>query len=72
MLNGFSLTVDAEIPTELRMQVAISQILSLTSGSTSDMRQVKADIRELKDSARNTEASIDEILRLLRGTREPD
>lgn len=47
-------------------QMAISQLLTLTTGLASDMRQVKADIRELKTSSRNTEANINEILRLLR------
>ncbi|MDJ0798642.1 MAG: hypothetical protein QNJ51_17785 [Calothrix sp. MO_167.B12] len=47
-------------------QMAISQLLTLTTGLASDMRQVKADIRELKASSRNTEASVNEILRLLR------
>ncbi|MBW4510346.1 MAG: hypothetical protein KME64_28085 [Scytonematopsis contorta HA4267-MV1] len=47
-------------------QLTISQLLTLTTGLTSDMRQVKADIRELKGNARNQDASIEEILRLLR------
>ncbi len=54
-------------------QLAISQLLTLTTGLASDARQIKADIRELKSdirelksNARNTDASIDEILRLVR------
>ncbi|MBW4505639.1 MAG: hypothetical protein KME64_03900 [Scytonematopsis contorta HA4267-MV1] len=54
-------------------QVAISQLLTLTTGLASDSRQIKADIREinsrlraLEANARNTDASINEILRLLR------
>jgi hypothetical protein len=47
-------------------QVAINQLLTLTTGLAGDMRQVKTDIRELKANARNTDASIDDILRLLR------
>jgi hypothetical protein len=47
-------------------QVAIAQLLTLATGLAGDMRQVKSDIRELKANARNTDASINEILRLLR------
>lgn len=47
-------------------QVAINQLLTLTTGLAGDMRQVKTDIRELKANARNTDTSIDEVLRLLR------
>lgn len=45
---------------------AISTLLTLSLGLAGDMREVKQDIRDLKDNARNTDASIDEILRLLR------
>lgn len=45
---------------------AISRALTLTLGLAGDMRQIKSDIRELKANARNTDASIDEILRLIR------
>jgi hypothetical protein len=48
------------------IQLAISQLLILTTGLASDIRQVKADIRKLKGNGRNQDASIEEILRLLR------
>jgi hypothetical protein len=47
-------------------QVAINQLLTLTTGLAGDMRQVKTDIRELKANASHIDASIDDILRLLR------
>jgi hypothetical protein len=43
---------------------AISTLLTLSLGLAENMREVKQDIRDLKANARNTDASIDEILRL--------
>lgn len=51
------------IPT---VQQGISTLLTLTTGLAENMREVKADIRELKANASNTDASINETLRLLR------
>jgi cell division protein ZapA (FtsZ GTPase activity inhibitor) len=48
-------------------QVAIATTLTLATGLASDMREVKSDIRQIKSDIKNLEASIDEILRLLRG-----
>ncbi|WP_177176106.1 hypothetical protein [Trichormus sp. NMC-1] len=47
-------------------QVAIATTLTLATGLTSDMKEVKSDIRQIKSDIRNLESSIDEILRLLR------
>lgn len=47
-------------------QLTITQLLTLATGLAGDMSQVKSDIREMKANTRNTNASIDEILRLLR------
>ena len=47
-------------------QAAIATTLTLSTGLASDMREVKGDIRQIKSDIRNLEASLDEILRLLR------
>ncbi|MEA5578430.1 hypothetical protein [Anabaena sp. UHCC 0451] len=47
-------------------QVAIVTTLTLATGLASDMKEVKSDIRQIKSDIMNLEASIDEILRLLR------
>lgn len=61
-------------------QLAVVEVLNMTSTLTRHIREVKTDVRELKvdireinsrlqnleASARNTDASINEILRLLR------
>jgi tetrahydromethanopterin S-methyltransferase subunit G len=51
------------IPT---LQQGVSTLLTLTTGLASEFREMNSRLRALEANSRNTDASINEILRLLR------